>query len=50
LATENFDNFIEKVKNLHLSEEELEEAKEQKEKEIELSLKKLNNDIYKEED
>ncbi len=50
LKKENFDKFIEKVKNLHLSEEELEILKEQKEKEIELSLKKLNNDIYKNED
>jgi len=49
LKKENFDNFIEKVKNLHLSEEEYEKAKEQKEKEIELSLKKLNQDIYENE-
>ncbi len=50
LSEENFDKFIEKVKNLHYSEEELEKIKEQKEKEIELSLKKLNNDIYQNED
>ena len=51
LSEENFDNFIEeKVKNLHLSEEELEKIKDQKEREIELSLKKLNNDIYQNED
>jgi len=50
LDSKNFDSFIEKVKNLHLSEEELEKAKEQREKEIEQSLKRLNNDIYQNED
>ena len=46
LAPENFSNFIQKVKNLHLSQEELDKLKEQKEREIDESLKKLNQDIY----
>ncbi len=49
LAPQNFDDFIEKVKNLHLSAEELEELKTQKEKEIDASLVKLNNHIYQNE-
>ena len=49
LAPKNFNDFITKVKNLKLSEEELERLKEQKEKEIDLSLLKLNNDIYQNE-
>ncbi|MFT5835642.1 MAG: hypothetical protein ACI9RG_000535 [Sulfurimonas sp.] len=49
LASENFNGFIEKVKNLHLSQEELETLKAQKEKEIDASLVKLNNDIYQNE-
>ena len=49
LKKENFDDFIKKISELSLSEKELEEIKEQREKEIEKSLVKLNNDIYKEE-
>ena len=49
LAPNNFDEFIEKVKNLQLSQEELEKLKEQREKEIDQSLVKLNNDIYQNE-
>ncbi len=49
LAPENFDNFIEQVKNLHLSQEEIDEIKAKKEKEIDASLVKLNNDIYQNE-
>lgn len=49
LAPKNFDGFIEKVKNLHLSQEELEIIKLQKEQEIDKSLVKLNNDIYQNE-
>lgn len=49
LAPKNFDDFIAKVKTLHLSPEELEKLKEQKEKEIDNSLQKLNNDIYQNE-
>ncbi len=49
LAPKNFDAFIEKVKTLHLSQEELDKIKEQREKEIDASLVKLNNDIYQNE-
>ncbi len=50
LAPENFDDFIAKVKTLHLTQEELDKLKEQKEREIDLSLKKLNQDIYENEE
>ncbi len=46
LAPENFDKFIEKIEKLKLSQEELDKIKQAKEKEIDISLKKLNNDIY----
>jgi hypothetical protein len=49
LAPKNFDAFIEKVKTLSLSQEELDKLKEQREKEIDISLVKLNNDIYQNE-
>jgi hypothetical protein len=49
LAPKNFDSFIEKVKTLELSQEEIDKIKEQKEKEIDVSLTKLNNDIYQNE-
>lgn len=49
LKAENFDDFIEKVKSLHLSQEEIEKLKNQREKEIDSSLTKLNNDIYQNE-
>ena len=49
LAPRNFDAFIEKVKTLSLSQEELDKLKEQREKEIDTSLVKLNNDIYQNE-
>lgn len=49
LAPAHFDSFIEKVKALHLSQAELEKLKEQREKEIDASLVKLNNDIYQNE-
>jgi hypothetical protein len=49
LAPENFDDFIGQVKNLHLSQEEIDEIKAKKEKEIDASLVKLNNDIYQNE-
>lgn len=49
LKKENFDDFVEKVKNLKLSPEEHEKLKEQREKEIDASLVKLNNDIYQNE-
>ena len=46
LAPKNFDAFIEKVKTLQLSQEEIDKLKEQREKEIDASLRKLNHDIY----
>ena len=49
LKKENFDSFIEKVKNLKLSQEELDRLKEKREQEINASLVKLNNDIYQNE-
>ncbi len=49
LSPENFDDFVAKVKTLHLSQEELDKLKEQKEKEIDKSLRDLNNDIYQNE-
>lgn len=49
LKKENFDSFIEQVKNLSLSQEEIDKLKEQREKEIDTNLVKLNNDIYQNE-
>lgn len=49
LRAENFDAFIEQVKNLSLTPEELQRLKEQREQEISTSLTKLNNDIYQNE-
>lgn len=49
LASKNFDSFIDKVKALQLTPEELDKLKEQREKEIDQSLVKLNNDIYQNE-
>ena len=49
LAPENFDAFIGKVKTLSLTQEEIDRLKEQREKEIDTSLVKLNNDIYQNE-
>lgn len=49
LAPKNFDAFIEKVKTLQLSQEEIDKLKEKREKEIDSSLKKLNQDIYQNE-
>lgn len=46
LKKENFDAFIEKVKSLSLTQEEIDKLKEQREKEINTSLVKLNSDIY----
>ena len=45
----NFDHFIEKVKQLQLSQEEIETLRERREQEINASLVKLNNDIYQNE-
>ena len=49
LAPQNFDSFIEKVKTLTLSQAEIDKLKAQREKEIDTSLVRLNNDIYKNE-
>ncbi|MCX6227130.1 MAG: restriction endonuclease subunit M, partial [Bacteroidia bacterium] len=49
LAHKNFDSFIDKVKTLQLTPEELNKLKEQREREIDQSLVKLNNDIYQNE-
>ena len=46
LKKSNFDGFIEKVKRLQLSQEEIEKLREHREQEINASLVKLNNDIY----
>lgn len=49
LKKDNFDGFIEKVKRLRLSPEEIEKLRERREQEINVSLVKLNNDIYQNE-
>lgn len=49
LKKENFDEFIEKVRLLQLTQEEVERLRERREREINTSLVKLNNDIYQNE-
>mgnify|MGYP002520781847 CR=1 FL=1 len=49
LKKENFNNFIEKIKSLQLSQVEIDKLKEKREAEINTSLVKLNNDIYQNE-
>ncbi len=49
LKKENFNEFIEKVNLLKLSQEEIDKLKERREQEINASLVKLNNDIYQNE-
>ena len=49
LKKTNFDKFIDKVKKLKLTQDEIERLKERREKEINTSLVKLNNDIYQNE-
>ena len=49
LSPKNFDAFIERVKALNLSQEEINRIKERREREITSSLTKLNNDIYQNE-
>lgn len=49
LKKSNFDKFIEKVKRLKLTPDEIDKLKEQREREINVSLVKLNNDIYQNE-
>lgn len=49
LAPQHFDNFVEQVKALTLTPEELDKIKAKREQEIDISLKQLNNDIYQNE-
>ncbi len=49
LKESHFDAFIEKVKLLQLSPEEIEKLRERRDQEINASLVKLNNDIYQNE-
>ena len=49
LKKKHFDSFIEKVKALQLTQDEIDRLKEKREKEINASLVKLNNDIYQNE-
>ena len=49
LKKENFAKFIEKVKRLQLTQAEIDKLREQRERQIETSLVKLNNDIYQNE-
>lgn len=49
LAPEHFGSFIERVKQLSLTQRELEALREKREGEISASLTKLNNDIYQNE-
>lgn len=49
LAGKHFDAFSQKIQNLQLTQEELEELKARREKEIDASLVRLNNDIYQNE-
>jgi hypothetical protein len=49
LSDKHFDDFVEKVKSLSLTDEELDKLKTQREKEIDVSLRKLNHDIYQNE-
>lgn len=49
LAPQHFETFIDQVRNLTLDPEALEKLKQRREQEINLSLVKLNNDIYQNE-
>lgn len=49
LKKENFDSFIKKIRNLQLTQAEIDKLKEKREREIDASLVKLNNDIYQNE-
>lgn len=49
LAPQNFEDFILRVNELSLTPQEIERIKEQREREITVSLMKLNNDIYQNE-
>lgn len=49
LAPQHFETFINKVRDLTMDPEELEKLKQRREQEINVSLVKLNNDIYQNE-
>ena len=49
LAPQHFESFVEQVRNLTLNPEALEKLKQRREQEINISLVKLNNDIYQNE-
>ncbi len=49
LSDNHFNGFVEKVKSLGLSDEVLDKLKAQREKEIDISLRRLNHDIYQNE-
>ncbi len=49
LSSKHFDAFVAQVKTLSLSQAEIDKLKEQREREIDASLVRLNNDIYQEE-
>lgn len=49
LKKKNFDKFIEKIERLNLSDEEILHIQETRDREIETSLTKLNNEIYQDE-
>lgn len=49
LSSKHFDAFIAQVKTLSLTQAEIDRLKEQREKEIDASLVRLNNDIYQNE-
>lgn len=49
LKPKNFNAFIDKVRSLQLTQEELDKLKEKREQEINVSLVKLNNDIFQNE-
>lgn len=49
LAPKNFDAFIDTIESLNLTQDEIEKIKEQREREISISLTRLNNDIYQNE-
>lgn len=49
LSADNFDAFVNQIRQLQLSQEEIDRIKAQRESEIDASLVKLNNDIYQSE-
>lgn len=49
LSDSHFNGFVEKIKSLSLTEQELDKLKAQREKEIDVSLRRLNHDIYQNE-